>query len=44
MTKIINFLSGPSAGKSLMAALVYAELKSMHYKVEYVQEYAKHLV
>lgn len=41
---VINFISGPSVGKSLMSALVYAELKIKGYKTEYVQEYAKTLV
>lgn len=43
-TKIVNFIGGPSLGKSLIAALTFAELKSRHYKAEYVQEYAKMLV
>jgi hypothetical protein len=36
MTKVINFISGPGAGKSLMSALTFAELKMNHYKTEYV--------
>jgi hypothetical protein len=44
MTFVINFISGPSVGKSLMSALVYAELKTCGYTTEYVQEYAKTLV
>jgi hypothetical protein len=43
-TKVVNFVSGAGAGKSLMAALTFAELKMMHLKAEYVQEYAKTLV
>jgi len=45
-TYIINLIGGPGIGKSTLSALIYAELK-MHpnkYIVEYVQEYAKHLV
>ena len=43
-TKVINFVASPSTGKSLMAALIFSELKMRHYKAEYVQEYAKTLV
>ena len=43
-TKVINFISGAGVGKSLMAALTFAELKMMHITTEYVQEYAKTLV
>lgn len=43
-TKVINFVASPSSGKSLMAALIFSELKMRHYKAEYVQEYAKQLV
>lgn len=43
-TTIINFVAGPGAGKSLMSALTFAELKSMHLSCELVQEYAKILV
>ena len=43
-TKVINFVASPSSGKSLMAALIFSELKMRHYKAEYVQEYAKTLV
>lgn len=43
-TKVVNFVSGAGCGKSLMAALTFAELKMKHLKVEYVQEYAKTLV
>lgn len=40
----VNFVSGPSAGKSLLSALTYVELKSRHLNAEMVQEYAKMLV
>jgi hypothetical protein len=43
-TSIINIIAGPSAGKTTMAALIFAELKIRGYIVEYVQEYAKKLV
>lgn len=43
-TKIINLVGSPSSGKSLIAALLFAELKMMHKRTEYVQEYAKTLV
>lgn len=43
-TKVINFVASPGSGKSLMAALIFSELKMRHYKAEYVQEYAKTLV
>ena len=43
-TKIVNFVGSPSVGKSLMAALTFAELKGMHRTAELVQEYAKTLV
>ena len=43
-TKVINFVASPSSGKSLMAALIFSELKMKHYRAEYVQEYAKTLV
>ena len=44
MTIIINFISGAGAGKSLMSALTFSELKMCHYNAELVQEYAKNLV
>ena len=44
MTIVINFVSGCGAGKSLMTALTFAELKMMHLNAELVQEYAKQLV
>jgi hypothetical protein len=43
-TIVINFLGGPSSGKSLLAALTFAELKLRGKICEYVQEYAKTLV
>jgi hypothetical protein len=43
-SKVINFISGAGAGKSLMSAMTFAELKMRHYRAEYVQEYAKSLV
>lgn len=43
-TKVVNFVAGPSAGKSLCSALIFAELKMNHYSAELVQEYAKQLV
>ncbi len=44
MTHYINFLGAPGAGKSLMCALTYVELKKKHMSVEIVSEYAKQLV
>lgn len=44
MTKIINFFGGPSAGKSTMAAKLFAYLKEQRQNVEYAPEYAKDLV
>lgn len=45
-TFVINFIGGPSCGKSTLAALIYSKLKlhKKKYIVEYVQEYAKYLV
>lgn len=43
-TQIINFIAAPSTGKSLMSALTFVKLKSIHKTVEYVQEYAKLLI
>jgi nicotinamide riboside kinase len=37
----ISLFAGPGAGKSTMAAAVYARLKTMHCNVELVQEYIK---
>jgi adenylate kinase family enzyme len=44
MTKIINLVAGPGVGKTTIAALLFGEMKLQHCNVEYVQEYAKHLV
>lgn len=44
MTHYINFLGSPGAGKSLMSALVYVELKKRHETAEIVSEYAKQLI
>jgi hypothetical protein len=43
MTKIrrINFLAGPGAGKSTVAARLFGELKAKGYDVEQVSEYIK---
>lgn len=38
---VINFIAGPSAGKSTQAALLFAKLKIMGIKVELVTEYPK---
>lgn len=40
----LNFYGGPSSGKSTIAARVFASLKEMHQRAEYVQERAKELV
>lgn len=40
----INFFSGPGAGKSTVAAILYAELKVHGFSTEMVREYAKELV
>ena len=44
MTIVVNFIAGCGAGKSLISALTFAELKMMHLNSELVQEYAKILV
>jgi len=44
MTKIINLLSGPSSGKSTLAAELFVYMKKQNRNVEYLQEYAKKLV
>lgn len=44
MTIVVNFVAGCGAGKSVMSALTFVELKMMHLNVELVQEYAKQLV
>lgn len=43
-TRVINFVGAPSSGKSVIASLLFAELKMLHYSAEYVQEYAKTLI
>lgn len=43
-TIVVNFLSGPGAGKSTMAAATFAELKWMGIDCELVTEFAKDLV
>lgn len=42
--KVVNFISGPGVGKSLVSSLVYAELKMKHISTEIIPEYAKWLV
>lgn len=44
MTKIINLLSGPGAGKSTLAAHLYYRMKVLNYSVELVSEFAKDCV
>lgn len=41
MTLIVNLYAGPSAGKSTIAAELFAELKKNHVCCELIQEYAK---
>lgn len=43
-TRVINFIAGPGAGKSVMAAMIFVKLKLAGHTVEYLQEYAKGLV
>lgn len=43
-TFVINFLGGPGAGKSTMAARVFAILKEKGHSVELATEYAKDMV
>lgn len=43
-TIVINFISGPSSGKSTVAAELFVALKKLKLNVEYLQEYAKQLV
>lgn len=43
-TLVVNLISGPSAGKSLMAGLLFSHLKLQHYPTEYIQEVSKFLV
>lgn len=44
MTKVINILAGPCAGKSTVACGVFYKMKLEGYRVELVTEYAKELV
>lgn len=44
MTKIINLFGAPGAGKSTVAAELFAYMKKEKYSVELVTEYAKDLV
>ena len=43
-TKVINLIGGAGIGKSINAALFFAELKLMGKTCEYVQEFAKEIV
>jgi len=43
-TTVVNFIGSPSAGKTTMCALLFAELKMRHETVEFVPEFAKRLV
>lgn len=43
MSRIINLFAGPGAGKSTLAALVFAELKTKGHNAELVPEFAKEL-
>lgn len=44
MTIVINLIGGPGVGKSLIAGLLFSELKILNYSVEYIQEYVKFLI
>ena len=41
---VVNLFAGPGAGKSTLAAQIYAELKKRHIDAEYVPEFPKELV
>lgn len=41
MTTVINLIAGPGAGKSTLAAELYAKMKRLHLNVEMVREVAK---
>jgi deoxyadenosine/deoxycytidine kinase len=41
---VLNVFAGPGAGKSTLAAQIYAELKKRHINIEYVPEFPKELV
>jgi hypothetical protein len=43
-TFLVNLISGPGAGKSVLSALIFANLKLNRFSTEFVQEYAKTLV
>lgn len=43
-TWVVNFISGPGAGKSVMSAMIFVKLKLGGHTAEYCQEYAKNLV
>jgi hypothetical protein len=43
-TVVINLIAQPSAGKSVVAALLFAHLKCLGYNAMFIQEYAKMLV
>lgn len=43
-TKVVNFFSGPGAGKSTMAASLFAEMKWREMSVELINEHAKEVV
>lgn len=43
-TYLINLIGAPGAGKSLNAALLFANFKKLGAKAEYVQEYVKDLI
>lgn|SRR6185369_3993222 len=43
MTKVVNFVGGPGAGKSTRAAELFGWMKNRRFNVEYVSEFAKDL-
>lgn len=43
-SKIINFVAGPSIGKSIFTSLIFADIKMRGYSSEIVPEFAKKLV
>ena len=43
MLKVISLWAGPGAGKSTLAAALFARMKRLRYKVELVTEFAKDL-
>lgn len=42
MTKIINLIGAPGAGKSIIASMIFILLKKNHKKCEIIQEWFKH--